>query len=367
LFLCSALATQWMLEDQINHPSKRGAATMDAVNGRLVLFGGFDECFDVSLGCDHVFFNDVWQYQVDFNTWFQGNPNAPKPDPRAFIASHHYVLTDSIIYFGGGRYNVTVSFFQFYNDIWQYFPSLDQWVKRTPVNAGPSPRLGPELVILEHVFYVFGGVDNTFVTRNDLWKYNLLTNTWTLLKADGAPGSPGARHSAKMELRVTPSVQQIVMFGGNAPPTGSGNQDSDTWIYNIQANSWQVTPAVPDDTIGRTYGASALYNDKFIVALGDIKNDTIACRTNEASGGQLPTSGTAYLNFRDRRALGPNWDYEKAMTERAPRLKRIAYAQFQKKLWVWGGFNFVCPCNIFNGTVEWNTRLFSLEIDQLTD
>jgi len=341
---------------------------MDAVDGKLILFGGFDECFDIASGCNHTFYNEVWQYQTDFNTWFKANPTSStgsQPDPRAFIAADHYVLTDSVIYFGGGRYNVDVSFFQFYNDVWQYFPATDTFVKRIPTNVGPSTRLGPEMVILEHNAYVFAGIDSTFTYKNDLWKYNLLTNTWTLLTPNGASGSPGPRYSPQMQLRVTPSVKHIIVYGGNAPPTGSGNQNNDTWIYHINTNTWENTTAVPGNNVGRTHGASAFYNDKFIIALGDKKNDTIACRTNEASGGQLPTSTTWYLNFRDRN--DPNFDYEQASTQRAPRLKRIAYCQFQKKLWIWGGFDFVCPCGINNGTAQWNTDMFTLDLADLTD
>jgi len=157
----------------------------------------------------------------------------------------------------------------------------------------------------------------------------------------------------------------IILFGGNAPPTGSGNQAEDTWYWNIKTSTWNLTPAVPGTNIGRTYGACAFYKEKFVISLGDLKNDTTACHTNSAASGHLPTSATYYLNFKEKNS--PNWDYEEAATERAPRLKRIAYTTFQKRLWVWGGFNFVCPCNINNGTAEWNTNLWSLDLENLHD
>jgi len=339
---------------------------MDAVDGKLILFGGFFECFDAAQGCDHTFYNEVWQYQVDFNTWFKAKPQSTsgQPDPRGFIASDHYVLTDSVIYFGGGRYNVDVTFFQFYNDMWQYFPDTDTFVKRIPTNTGPNPRLGPEMVILEHTAYIFGGIDNTFTYRNDLWKYNLRTDTWTLL-TNGI--GPGPRYSPQMQLRVTPTVRQIIVYAGNAPPPGSGNQWSDTWLYKIQSNTWELTPAVPGDNVGRTHGASSFYNNKFIISLGDIKNDTISCRTNEASGGQLPTNGTWYLNFREKSKEGAAFDYEEAFTRRPPTLKRVAYATFDKKLWVWGGYDFQCPCGQNSGTPNWNTDMWTLRVDTISD
>jgi hypothetical protein len=380
---------EWRIEDQINHPSERGAATMDTVNRKFILFGGYNECFDATV-CDNEFFNEVWQYHVDFNTWFKGNPPDPIPKPRGFVASDHYVLKSSVIYFGGGNFNATATDFHFFNEIWEYFPEKDIFVQRIPKNTlglestcpfqtglthlestcrieidGPSKRLGPELVILGHNAYVFGGIDETFTYRNDIWRYNLLNNKWTLLIPDGTPGNPLPRYSPQMQLRVTPKVRQIIVYGGNSVPAGSGNQANDTWIYHIGSNTWEQTPAIPGQKVGRTHGASAFYNDKFILSLGDIKNDEISCKTNEASGGQLTTNGTYHLNFDEKGS--PRWDYEFARTERPPKLKRIAYTQFDKKLWIWGGYDFQCPCNQTSGFPVWNTDLYYLNIAHLTD
>jgi N-acetylneuraminic acid mutarotase len=355
---------EWRVEDQINHPSQRGAATMDTINRKFILFGGYNECFDATV-CDNEFFNEVWQYHVDFNTWYKGNPADPIPQPRGFIAADHYVLNNSVIYFGGGNFNATATVINFFNDTWEYFPEQDIFVQRIPQNTGPSKRLGPELVILGHNAYVFGGIDETFTYRNDLWKYNLLTDKWTLLIPNGMLGSPDARSSPQMQLRVTPNTRTIIVFGGDAPPAGAGLQKNDTWIYHIGNNSWESTPAIPGNKVGRVYGGSAFYNDKFIISLGDIKDDEKSCRTSEASGGQLPTNGTYYLNFNDKGS--PSWDYEFARTERPPKLKRVAYTQFEKKLWIWGGYDFVCPCNQTSGFPVWNTDLYYLNIDHLTD
>jgi len=324
----------WKLEDQMNHPSQRGAASMNSINRRFVLFGGYNECFNPTTGCDNQFYNEIWQYLPDYNTWYQGNPTLPIPEPRGYIGSDKYILKSSIIYFGGGSFNSAATIIHFFNDIWEYFPESDQFIKRISINSGPSKRLGSSLTIFGDTAYIFGGIDETFTYKNDLWKYNLVNNSWTLLIADSTPGSPGFRSSPLSQLRVNLNVQEIIIYGGDTSPAGSGNQQNDTWIYNIQTNTWKLIPsAVPGPLIGRTYGASAFYNDKFIISLGDKKNDQLACRTsNEASGGQFPTNQTWYLNFRDNDENALNLNYEKAFTQRPPNLKRVASTQDEKKI-----------------------------------
>jgi len=373
--LLSALALashqpKWsIVEREGNTPSRRGAARMETMGRKLIIFAGFEECFDINAGCDHIWYNEVWHFDLDDGTWTQASPDSTvgQPGERGFFGSAKYGLTDSIIYFGGVKYNILFNQITFYGDLWQYFPGTDTFVRRTQQGAigpsghiGPGARAGVALAINGHTMYAVAGIDDTFTYRNDVWSYNLRTDTWSILFQDrsGTIGvnSPATRYLASMALHMQGHDKDLVVYGGNAEPTGSGHQNDDTWLFDLNTNHWSLVNSIPGDNVGRTHGAFALKNNKFIISLGDKNNDAVECRTNEASGGQLATNGTWILNLHDSSPA-----YCEEVVRMPPRLKRVAFAQQAEKMFVWGGFDFDCT----RATAVWNVEVYSLPLGQL--
>jgi len=366
--VCSAVQNWELIQDSGNRPSRRGAARMVNIGNKLILFAGFEECFDINAGCDHIFYNQVWHFDVSDDTWTQAAPTSSTgtlPGERAFLGSAKYALTDSIIYFGGVKYNILFNVIIFYGDVWEYFPATDHFVLRTQQGAvgpsghiGPGPRAGVALAIDGHTMYAVAGIDDTgFLTyRNDVWKYNLQTNTWTILFQDrsGSPSAtPPVRYLASMIFHPqNPASDELVVFGGNAEPTGSGNQNQDTWRFDLATNGWTLVNSVPGPSVGRTHGAFALWQDKFFIALGDFNDDAVECVTNEVSGGQLAVNGTWILNLNSN----PAWC--DANPGSPPKAKRVAFARKSNKMYVWGGFDFDCV----TASAIWNTNMFSLHL-----
>jgi len=345
---------------------------MEVVNRKLILFAGFEECFDINAGCDHIWYNDVWSFDLDDQTWTQASPTSSDnilPEGRAFLGSAKYALTDSIIYFGGVKYNILFNSITFYGDMWQYFPQTDTFVKRTQQGAvgpsghiGPGPRAGVALAIDGHTLYAVAGIDDTgsLTYRNDVWSYNLRTDTWTILSPDrsGVVGvtAPAVRYLASAVLHKKAHLDELVVYGGNAEPTGSGQQNEDTWRFNLASNTWTKINSIPGHNVGRTHGAFALHQEKFFIALGDRKDDTQACRTNEVSGGQLATNGTWFIDLGDDH---PAWCEDSVLVP--PRLKRVGFAQQNKNLYIWGGFDFDCQA----AAAIWNTNVYSLPLNKI--
>jgi len=276
-------------------PSQRGASTFSSIGNKLVLYGGFDECFDLS-ACEHTFYDETWIFKTTNNKWTRSTATT-LPPARAFHPAASYDATDSAVIYGGVIYNAAFTAFQVYGDFWQYFIDDDVWVERTAFNAGPGPRVGASLAIKGHEMFFFGGLDNFFVSHNDFWKYNFISNLWTQLYADvpdGTSGRPDSRYLAKFER----SGDTIYLYAGNVNPSQLGVQRADFWEYSISGNSLTEV-AVPSSIRSRVHGAAAATHKGFVSALGDVNDDINECKANEISGGQNAVNETHVFKRTD--------------------------------------------------------------------
>lgn len=108
------------------------------------------------------------------------------------------------------------------------------WSTTPTASDPPLRRENPGTADLANM-YVFGGQDA--VRMNDLWKFD--GTTWTLMTADGAPGSPPARSQAGVTWNFIRN--RLTVFGGN---DASGVALGDTWEWDPVTNTWaDVTPA----------------------------------------------------------------------------------------------------------------------------
>jgi N-acetylneuraminic acid mutarotase len=82
---------------------------------------------------------------------------------------------------------------------------------------------------------MFGGSDGA--SKNDLWWYDPVSNTWTQMIAQGVDSSPSARQNHSMVW--DPIGQRVIMFGGS-----DGVYKNDLWWYDPALNTWtEKTPA----------------------------------------------------------------------------------------------------------------------------
>jgi N-acetylneuraminic acid mutarotase len=341
-------------------PSARGAGKWVALGNKLVMFGGFKECFDKDQAeCDHLYYDDLYVFDTEAKTWEKRLPDGGViPGKRAFPGATAYQKKQTAVFFGGTEYNVKLSQVKVHEDLWEYDLKANKWTERSYGNQGPGARLGAEIVIKDDTLYLFGGYDKTFKAHNDLWSYDLLTNTWQQLKKDDDPGSPSKRYIFRFEL--SPSREEIYIFGGNYRETFT-IQRNDLWKYNIASNSFtEIVSEKQTNITGRTHGAAALAGDRFLIAFGDIPDG--GCTTNQASEHQNPTDEVWSVKINDT-ASDRKWERVEIGTGPAP-LKRIFYAQAGDRLYVTHGFNFKCGSGEDAGAI-YNLETYSLPLNQV--
>lgn len=112
--------------------------------------------------------------------------------------------------------------------------SGNKWISKIPNDSDkvrPGNR-GCVAVYGSNKLIAFGGMDDQFLVKNDLWMYESLTNTWKQMIADNVQGSPSTRYSHAMVCIGS----EVVMFGGNRK--AYIHNLNDTWLYDTNANVW---------------------------------------------------------------------------------------------------------------------------------
>jgi hypothetical protein len=209
------------------HPGSRselGATWVDQ-EGDLWLFGGGAEGF----GTAYILYNDLWKYDIDLNQWaymkgqtYGGAPSVygtqGTPDefnePSGRMAYGSWVDSDGNFWMMGGHIQQSGSFT--YNDLWRYTPGTNEWTwMKGSMEAGSEGSFGTQSIastlnnpparfenranwIEDDKLYMFGGYYHiqSGLNRmlNDLWMYDISSNTWTWLSGDSLETPPAPVH-----------------------------------------------------------------------------------------------------------------------------------------------------------------------------
>ena len=167
--------------------------------------------------------NDFWEYNPATNSWEQianypgGSGNGIYFATAFSIDSKGYVCCGKI---GASNYA---------KDLWEYKPSVDQWIQRA--NFGGGDRYQLVSFVVDDKAYVGLGTDYDAYT-NDLWEFNPSTNFWTQKN-----NFPGAERSAASAF----GIQQRGYLGLG----GDGGYLDDFWEYNPYSDSWLAREEFP--------------------------------------------------------------------------------------------------------------------------
>jgi hypothetical protein len=142
-------------------------------------------------------------------------------------------------------YDSTNNKFVIWNgDTFTYDPTTDAWTQQSPTCSVACPpamyNASMDFNAADGKIYLFGGsTSGTGGTNQDVYTYNVATNTWTKLSPSGTP--PSARWKAGWAYDSLNSI--FLLWGGETGNT-SGILN-DTWVFNPSGSgSWtQLSPS----------------------------------------------------------------------------------------------------------------------------
>jgi hypothetical protein len=79
---------------------------------------------------------------------------------------------------------------------------------------------------ISNSLYIYGGYHSVDEYFDDMWKFNLNTNTWEEIHSP-SPLTPGPRFDARM--KVLKNERSILLYGG----TTMRGPISDLWLFDI--------------------------------------------------------------------------------------------------------------------------------------
>ena len=200
-----------------DEPNRRygTAAVLDPLTRFLVNFAGFTEAGR---------FDDTWRFDVASSSWTDVSPPDGQPGKRCLhMASYDSQANRMLIYGGQGGPG------GFWDDIWALDLASEEWSDLTPEER-PDGRSFPTHIYdpINHRAILFGGQTGNGPS-DELWSFDLSSNTWILLQTSGE--TPHARTSAAAVY--VPAEHRMILFGG----AGDGNLN-DVW-------SLEGLPGVP--------------------------------------------------------------------------------------------------------------------------
>jgi N-acetylneuraminic acid mutarotase len=265
--------------------SRTGQVCWKDNSGDFWMFGGEGYDFIGNAG----YLNDLWKYIPSTNqwAWIKGNnvisqigvygtqgssAAANKPGSRTGSAS--WVDGNGTFWMFGGYGWDGISSLGYMNDLWKYNPGNNEWTwvngsltTYPTANYGalgvpsssnvPGPRTGAATwTDNSGNLYLFGGngtaTTTTMGTLNDLWQYNISTNTWTWIKGanninqngtygtvnvGAATNMPGARAFASTWKDASGAFWMMAGDGYDASVPFKSLLN-DLWKYDAASNQW---------------------------------------------------------------------------------------------------------------------------------
>lgn len=208
------------------------SAVYDAVNNRMIVFGGcLGGCFPIT--------NDVWVLGNANGvggtpTWTQLSPSGGAPAPRGGHTAVYDPNTNRMIIFGGQNGSCCAS--GTFQDTWVLtnangLGGQPSWIQLSPSGGPPAGGYFASAAYdaANNLLMVFGGNTLSGSSSNAVWVLSNAnglggTPVWSQLIGEGAAGSPSARSSAS--VGYDPAANELTLFGGG---DGSGTL-RDVWV-----------------------------------------------------------------------------------------------------------------------------------------
>ncbi|MFA6261012.1 MAG: kelch repeat-containing protein [Bacteroidia bacterium] len=144
---------------------------------------------------------------------------------------------------------------------WQNFVFAQDWeVRKSIPEANGKGRWSPVCFAIQNKIYVGGGYIGNFISKKDLWEYDIETDSWNQ-KSD-LPGS------LNRTAAIAFSINEIgyVGLGAQAYNTIDYTFLKDLWAYNPATDTWMQKASLPDTA--RSGSACFVMDNKAFVVGG---------------------------------------------------------------------------------------------------
>lgn len=192
------------------------------VNNKAYVLGGASGITD---GGNYTFNLYAWEYDQASDTW---NRKSSHPDFKSVRRQATGVVHNNKIYFGTG----TGSTDALYNDLIEYDPVTDKW--RDLGQLPDMGRKGSAAFSADGKLYLVGG-DVFSVVLDDLWEYDFANGTWARV-----PGKPA--YMERTGAAVSAVGNTVYLYGGAYRVLmGNGYgfvNRNDCWKFDIVTKTW---------------------------------------------------------------------------------------------------------------------------------
>ncbi|KAI9738014.1 MAG: Negative regulator of mitotic exit [Cirrosporium novae-zelandiae] len=205
LYLLNTSSRHWSRANPSGpKPAGRYGHTLNILGSKIYVFGGQVE---------GLFFNDLVAFDLNSlqtanskwelllkNTMEGGPPAGSVPQPR----TNHSVITwnEKLFLFGGTNGE------QWFNDVWTYDPQTNSWSALDCIGYIPAPREGHSAALVGDTMYIFGGRTDEGHDLGDLAAFRIPSRRWYTFQNMGPAPSPRSGHS------MTAYNKHIIVMAG---------------------------------------------------------------------------------------------------------------------------------------------------------
>lgn len=327
---------------------ERSTPAVGAIGDSIYIFGGVHDDFRSGLA---IFYNDLHRFDAGTNQMHKVRAKGIPPLPRAFAAGVADPARGKLYVYGGATYQANFVGFYAHDDLNVYDVATNKWRRLGPLIGGPQGRSRPSMWLDGNRLYVFGGVTSALETLNDMWRFDLDTETWTQLIAGAAAGSPPTRHEA-LNGQYPVDGKLTIYSGEHIDPFDPAffSIPGDTWTYDIETNTWtNRTPGAGSNVDpARNYGSAAVIGNAMYMHAGDIPGGSQGC------GAPFPQNPSEELWRLDL----TTHEWAKLSPAGLVPLKRSVATVVDGTMYVLGGFDFDCEELTSPGQI-WNPWIYA--------
>ncbi|TVY44972.1 Tip elongation aberrant protein [Lachnellula occidentalis] len=214
LYLLNTSTRQWSRAVPAGpRPAGRYGHSLNIIGSKIYVFGGQVEGYFMN---DLVAF-DLNALQVPTNRWemlIRTTDEKAVPGLPPARTNHSVVTYNEKLYLFGGTNG-----YQWFNDVWCYDPQTNTWSSLDCIGYIPAPREGHAAAIVDDVMYIFGGRTEEGTDLGDLAAFRISSRRWYTFQNMGPSPSSRSGHS------MTAFGKQVVVLAGEPSTATKEAQD----------------------------------------------------------------------------------------------------------------------------------------------